>query len=112
MKTKIYIAGPMSNTTATYNYEKFFYYEELFRKKGFDVSNPASITLTKMFSGWLYDPEEYDDMIMEGLLLLKGCTHIYMIEGWENSKGAVAEHALATALSIDVITGCPEGYHV
>lgn len=32
--------------------------------------------------------------------IAKNATHIYMLKGWENSKGAKAEHALAHALGL------------
>jgi hypothetical protein len=33
-------------------------------------------------------------------------THLYMLRGWELSKGAKAEHALAVALGLEIMYEC------
>lgn len=35
--------------------------------------------------------------------IAKNATHIYMLKGWEKSRGAIAEHALAVALGLEIL---------
>jgi len=35
--------------------------------------------------------------------IAKHATHIYMLKGWEKSRGAIVEHALAVALGLEII---------
>jgi len=37
------------------------------------------------------------------------CTHIYMLRGWERSKGARAEHAVAVWIGLEIMYQGGEG---
>ena len=89
---RIYIAGKISGDK---EYRKKFdaIYDHLIHKYGCPVYNPAK------------QPEglSYKEYLYNGIDLLKNCNVIYMIKGWEDSKGARAEHAIAVALGYKII---------
>lgn len=85
---RIYISGGI---TGVDNFMEVFreearYVEEM---TGWEVINPAEICNALPAT---YTWEEYMDICIP---LLKNCQAIYMLEGWENSRGAVIEHTYA-----------------
>ncbi len=90
MKTKIYIAGAISNNP---NYkEQFATAEKLLTEDGFAVVNPVKN------DGFSY--REYIDM---GLNELMRCDVIYLLKGWEKSNGANLEFVYANTVGMTVI---------
>ena len=116
---KVYIAGPMTGIKH-FNFPAFdraqehllYSYEEVFSPADHDrklVGRPQ---------GWM--PEESDSIgpwlkwaIPEAPSLRKmlgddldwiceNATDMYMLQGWESSKGARTEHALAVALNLGI----------
>lgn len=80
---KIYISGPI---TGQNNYiERFAAAEELLKEAGYESINPAE-ELMEMPKNSTH--EEYME---KAIALLACCEGIYMLEGWENSKGAKIE---------------------
>lgn len=79
---RIYISGPISNTPDFI--KKFEVIEAGLRLKGLDVINPAKI------GAQLPTLKHYEYMSI-CIAMLKMCTDIYMMDGWENSKGARME---------------------
>lgn len=115
MKTAIYIAGPMTGYE-NFNFPAFDHAEKYLRSMGYeDIGNPAR-----------WDRETYGNKIQENTRgdvtkavidtgfdlrktlnkdlswLCTTATDIFMMMGWENSKGARAEHATAVALGLGV----------
>lgn len=112
---KIYIAGPMRGYPH-FNFPAFYAAGDYFNDIGWEVFNPAQ-----------KDDEEYgvemaasnidgslevaeDDgfdlrkaLAMDLNWICKHATHIYMLKGWEFSRGAMAEHATAAALGLTIL---------
>ena len=90
---KIFISGPMTNDPS---YKKKFFNTVNYLKKKFPkaiVLNPA------VFPEGLTDAE----YMSIDLTMLKCCDIIYMLEGYENSKGASLEYHYAQYLNKKII---------
>ena len=88
----VYISGGMSDYP-NYNYEAFYAAEEVLKKRGYRVLNPAKI-------GLLMDYDAYSPI---NKAMLDGADAIYLLQGWENSSGACAELDYAESLGLLVI---------
>lgn len=87
----IYVSGPMSGYT-NYNFEEFFYWGKLLKLHGYKVINPADKDLTKMFHGWQYTEDQWEDLIEYDRMLIKCYADaVFLLKGWEDSKGALLE---------------------
>lgn len=72
---------------------------DYFASRDFAFCNPSRIAF---MNGW--DATTSLSVIATVLLnTLLQCTHIYMLRGWENSKGATAEHAVAKWIGLEII---------
>lgn len=90
IKMKVYISGAISNNP---NYkEEFAAAEKLLKKHGFEVVNPTSLGEV---DGWTWE-----DYMKKDIKLLVDCDAIYLIDGWEKSKGARLEAKLASWLDL------------
>ena len=107
MSRKIYIAGPMTGYV-DFNYPKFMEVEAMLRSQGFIVFNPTN----KGFD------EQLSDQSKENGCTLTAIEHglnmrdiyqwdvskviesdaIYVLDGYENSPGAIGELAVARAM--------------
>ena len=88
---KIYISGPI---TGTDDYmERFQAADDRIRAKGYTAVNPAAELACKDSNTTTW--EEY---MGEALKLLATADAIYMLKGWERSKGASIEHWVAIAM--------------
>lgn len=91
---KIYISGAI---TGVDNYLEHFNNAEKFLKfNNFEVINPARV-MDELPKSTSY--EEYMDM---SICMLKMCDTIYMLNGWENSKGANREYGFALGNNYDI----------
>jgi Domain of unknown function (DUF5664)/Domain of unknown function (DUF4406) len=114
VKKKIYIAGPMRGIKE-FNFPAFYAAEEKLRALGYETFNPARRDEEKYGSGVRNSAKGLlSDIASTGLNLRealgadtawisKEADAIYMLPGWEYSKGARAENALANALGLEVI---------
>lgn len=106
-KRKIYIAGPMSGYH-DHNKHSFITKELQLRADGWsddEIFNPISHEASLMVqSGQVRDTQEAYRMCMalDCEFLCKDATHIVMLSGWENSKGAMAEWTLAKCLGLEI----------
>lgn len=100
---KMYISGPMTGI-AGHNFTAFDKIRDLIKDAGIIPVSPADITrslATEM------DIQDYSlipmkKYLQEDFAALFECDSIIMLKGWENSKGARAEHALAVALGLEI----------
>lgn len=87
MKTKVYIAGPITGMPDD-NRAAFAEAAEIIRSLGLDPVNPLDGIEE------LKDPS-YVDYICRGLRLLDGCDAMFLLEGWHRSPGARIEFEFA-----------------
>lgn len=92
---KIYIAGPMTGLPE-FNKPAFNAKAEELRKEGFIVLNPAVLP-----EG--LEHHEYMDICLP---MVQVADAIYMLFGWENSKGATMEHEYAFDIELPIIYQC------
>ncbi len=89
---KIYIAGPMTGYES-FNREAFTKRAHMLKAKGYIALNPA------ILPDGLTQPE-----YMQICLSMVMCADaIYLLKGWDESKGALAELSLAEKLVLEVI---------
>lgn len=91
---KIYISGPMTGIKE-YNRPAFNAVEKSLRDKGYEVFNPAKI---KGLDDWTWE-----DYMRECIKALPNCTHIYLLKGWKQSRGASLELYIANEINMTVI---------
>ena len=97
---RIYIAGPMTGKPDLNRMEFLEADLELHADGNFEsVCNPSRIAFMR---GW--DDKTPLSVIAPVLLnTLMLCSHIYMLRGWKESKGATAEHAVAKWIGLEII---------
>ena len=83
---KIYISGPISSDP--YHEEKFKRAEKILRGMGHEPINPAAV-------GKAWQCVTYKEYLDNDLRLLEECDGIFMLRGWQRSKGARLEHNYA-----------------
>ena len=116
-KPTIYVAGPMRGHH-DYNYPAFDRQARILKQQGWMVINPADMDREKEQPD--ADPLEFDPTksygdseFMRGTLkrdlvaICDKCTAIYMMSGWESSRGAQTEWHLAKALGIEIFYEAP-----
>lgn len=84
---KIYISGQITGTTDFM--ERFERAEQKLARMGFDVCNPAKEL------AHFPDGTPWRTFMAECLRMLLLCDGIYMLKGWQFSKGAMIEHDVA-----------------
>ena len=92
---RIYISGPITNTPCYIN--KFAVAEQKLKSEypNAEIINPT--VLDKL-------PLEYDEYMKLDLMLLDMCDAIYMMNGWEKSKGACIEFGYAVAKELIILS--------
>ena len=93
-KQKIYVCGPMSKHADTdSNLPAFNDASHSLSVMGYIVLSPAILP----------DGLTQAEYMQIDLTMLQCCDAIYMLKGWDDSAGAMAEHALAMKLGLTVI---------
>lgn len=91
---RIYVAGPMTGYTDL-NFPAFHAAAAELRAQGHHVENPAEINA---------DPNaQWLDCMRMDIARLVTCDAVYLLPGWEKSRGAKVEHGLAVGLGFRVI---------
>ena len=100
-KLKVYCAGPMSGHV-DYNFPAFFAASEFLEQQGYAAINPAQLDID---AGYplerlkLLTPEEFQEFLKgamkRDLEAIQSCDALVLLPGWEKSKGARAERAVA-----------------
>jgi hypothetical protein len=112
-RKQVYLAGPMRGYPL-FNFPAFDNAQADLIAKGFDVVSPADLDRRAGFNpAALPEDTDWHDASKLGFSLpqaikrdteaLQKCDVIYMLKGWESSKGAKAEKALAEWLGLEVM---------
>lgn len=105
MADSIYIAGPMRGHDDL-NFPAFDRAADRLEAEGWRVVNPADLDRQAGIAISDCPPGEWTGFIRpiarRDLDALVVCDAIYMLRGWENSKGATAEHAVAKWLELGI----------
>ena len=88
-----YVAGPMSGYQ-NLNFPAFHAKAAELRALGHEVANPAEIN-PDMSAKW-------EDCMRADIAELVKCDAIFMLAGWEESRGASLEHGIAVALGMTI----------
>jgi len=91
---RIYVAGPMTGIE-DFNFPAFNAAAETLRAAGYIVENPADHGLV--------EGADWADYLAYDLTRLGLCDTIYLLPGWEKSKGAQLEFLIAERLGMAVI---------
>lgn len=89
----VYLSGPITNEP---NYKENFKAAETELSKMVTVINPAKI-------GERIKSLTYDEILSIDIKILSHCDAIYLLRGWENSNGALAELSYAKAAGLKII---------
>jgi hypothetical protein len=110
-KSKIYIAGPMQGYP-DFNFSAFSTASHTLRRQGYTVFSPAEKDMEKYgesfgkgTQGNLEEVPEFDfreALAIDTDWICRHADELYMLKGWEKSRGATAEHALGIALGLEI----------
>jgi len=96
---KIYISGPMSGYEGL-NFDAFNDAADYWRGKGWEVVNPAEVN-PDLNADWV-------ECIVADIVAMRDCTHIFMLDNWEQSYGAAIEKLVAEKMNMQVIFQTPK----
>jgi len=109
---RVYIAGKMRGVK-NFNKDSFNLAEKYLIELGFDAVNPVAIDESNGIvllseTGDIADIPNFTlndlkDVIRRDVEAVIGCDAVYMLNGWETSKGARAERAIALWLGLVVM---------
>jgi nucleoside 2-deoxyribosyltransferase len=108
MKRRVYVAGPMCGYE-NLNFDAFDKAQTFLTEQGYFVISPADLDRT--WEDWgLYPPKDFvpskekkKEMILRDIKAILSCDAIYVLKGWEHSKGSAVETALAKFLDLEII---------
>lgn len=92
---KIYISGKISGTDLKETRARFASVAKVMKRLGYDPVNPLDNGLSE------YDT--WEAHIAKDIADLLQCKAIYMLQGWQESKGARIEHYIATEIGIHIM---------
>ena len=95
MKKKVYISGKITGLIFEDALENFAKAEQQLIEKGYEVVNPMTLN---------HDHDKsWESYMKVDLIAMLDCTHIYMLDGWGDSRGAHIEYYLACKLEFQII---------
>lgn len=97
-KQRVYISGRISGLSRQDYLSQFKRAEVKLERLGYKVCNPTKALPSRFL--WIYKMLGYNLTLIYDLWLLSRCDKIYMLDGWENSRGARLEHTCAESFGI------------
>lgn len=102
MRKTIYIAGPMAHLPEL-NFPAFFKAENELRKAGWRVVNPARFDSVFNVFGEGIIGKMLDAVCESERAAIPHLDAIYLLKGWENSKGAQRELKVAIEHNLEIL---------
>lgn len=99
MKQRIYIAGPITGIERQVVIDRFSLAERQLTLLGFRAVNPARHLIHLRSDG-----DDWSFWMRRCITELVTCTAIYLLDGWQASRGARLEHKIARELGLAVLT--------
>lgn len=97
---KIYISGSITGRKPEDYLTQFQKKQEELEGNGYLVINPAAVNSN------LPMDTTYEEYMNMSLTMLSMCDTIYMLGGWERSRGANREYGYAIAAGMEIILEC------
>ena len=97
---RIYLSGKITGLEKEVYSRQFARAENFYKTSGFDVVNPVKIGEEVLK---INPKAEWQDFMIRDLEALRTCTHIALLEGWEESKGAKMEKAEAEKMGLEIM---------
>ena len=97
---RIYLSGKITGRDKADYTSQFARAEQFYKSGGFDVVNPVKIGEEILKAN---PKATYSDIMAADLKALSQCTHIALLEGWEESKGAKMEKAEAEEMGLEIM---------
>ena len=97
---RIYLSGKITGLEKEVYTRQFARAESFYRTGGFDVVNPVTIGEEVLK---INPNAKWEDFMQEDLKALRTCTHIVLLDGWEESKGAKMEKAEAEKMGLEIM---------
>lgn len=92
---KIYISGKISGTDLTETRKCFAAVAKAMKRLGYEPVNPLENELS--------EHDNWEAHIAKDIADLLQCKAIYMLQDWQESKGARIEHYIATEIGIPIM---------
>ena len=96
----VYLSGKMTGLAENEYKQKFRSAELFYRACGYEVINPCDLSAVVLER---IPDATYEDFMAEDFKAIGRCTHIAMLEGWEDSPGARREKREAERLGLEVM---------
>lgn len=93
--SKLYLSGPITGLEIDEARERFAAAQELMESQGWEVVNPMDNGVP-VEAAW-------EVHLAADIMALLGCKAVAMLPGWEASRGARLEHALAKKIGMRII---------
>ena len=96
----VYLSGKITGLEKEVYTKTFARAEQHYLSAGYEVINPVKIGEALLS---LNPKAKYEDFMIRDLEALSTCTHIALLEGWEDSKGAMREKKEAEKLGLEIM---------
>jgi len=96
---KTYISGPMTGIE-NYNKQAFYRAETIIKNRGDIPVNPARTDIGN--TSGMTNEQTWQAYMKSDIKILMDCDGIYMLKGWESSRGALIELSLAIRMGLSV----------
>ena len=91
---KIYISGKISDTNLTETRKRFAAVAKAMKRLGYEPVNPLENGLSEHDTWEAHIAKDIADMLQ--------CKAIYMLQDWQDSKGARIEHYIAAEIGMPI----------